>query len=169
MLLHGLMPVNWFFLIAFLVLPAWAYWRMRSVLWVVIATAGSIGIYGSLVAFAQDRGHLATQVQLQSVLLVALLSILVETFIWRKRPVTRGFKQQFFAVWLPLLVLAFALSYITTFMNQEIAFLRPVGYLIGHGEAVDNAKWLDFTAQWASGNPISQGVLFHLAAHLNWF
>ncbi len=57
---------------------------MRSVSWVVIATAGSIGIYGSLIAFAQDRGHLFTQVQLQSVLLVALLSILVVTFIWRK-------------------------------------------------------------------------------------
>ncbi len=71
---------------------------------------------------------------------------------------TRGFKRQFIAVWLPLLVLAFVLFYITTFMTQEIAFLRPVGYLIGHGEAEDNAKWLDFTAQWASGNPISQGV-----------
>ncbi len=156
--LHKVKAVNWLFLVGFLVIPAWTYWRMRSVSWLVIATAGSVGIFGAVISFAHDRGHLFTQVQLQWSLLVSLLAILVVSFIWPTKPVTRGFKRQFLTVWLPLLVLAFLLFYITTFMTQEIAFLRPVGYLIGHGAAEDNAKWLDFTAQWAAGGPIDQGV-----------
>ena len=156
--LHKVEPVNWLFLVGFLVIPAWTYWRMRSVSWLVIATAGSIGIFGAIISFAHDRGHSFTQVQLQWFLLVSLSAILIVSFIWPKRPVTRGFKRQFLTVWLPLLVLAFLLFYITTFMTEEVAFLRPVGYLIGHGEAEDNAKWLDFTAQWAAGGPIDQGV-----------
>ena len=156
--LHRVEPVNWFFLVTFLVIPAWAYWRMRSVSWLVIATAGSIGIFGAIISFAHDRGHSFTQVQLQWFLLVSLSAILIVSFIWPKRPVTRGFKRQFLTVWLPLLVLAFLFFYITTLMTEEIAFLRPVGYLIGHGDAEDNAKWLDFAAQWSAGGPIDQGV-----------
>jgi hypothetical protein len=150
--------VNWFFLIGFLVIPAWTYWRMRSVSWLVIAVAGSIGIFGAIISFTHDRGHSFTQVQLQWFLLVSLSAILIVSFIWPKRPVTRGVKRQFLTVWLPLLVLAFLLFYITTLLTEEVAFLRPVGYLIGHGEAEDNAKWLDFTAQWAAGGQIDQGV-----------
>ncbi len=156
--LHRVDPVNWLFLVGFLVIPAWTYWRMRSVSWLVIATAGSVGIFGAIISFAHDRGHLFTQVQLQWSLLVSLLAILIVSFIWPTKPVTRGFKRQFLTVWLPLLILAFLLFYITTFMTEEIAFLRPVGYLIGHGAAEDNAKWLDFAAQWAAGGPIDQGV-----------
>ena len=155
---HKVEPVNWFFLVGFLVIPAWTYWRMRSVSWLVIAIAGSIGIFGAIINFAHDRGHSFTQVQLQWFLLVSLSAILIVSFIWPKRPVTRGFKRQFLTVWLPLLVLAFLFFYITTLMTEEIAFLRPVGYLIGHGDAEDNAKWLDFAAQWAAGGPIDQGV-----------
>ncbi len=156
--LHRVDPVNWLFLVGFLVIPAWTYWRMRSVSWLVIATAGSVGIFGAIISFAHDRGHFFTQVQLQWSLLVSLLAILIVSFIWPTRPVTRGFKRQFLTVWLPLLVLAFLLFYITTFMTEEIVFLRPVGYLIGHGAAEDNAKWLDFAAQWTAGGPIDQGV-----------
>ena len=150
--------MNWFFLIGFLAIPAWTYWRMRSVSWLVIAVAGSIGIFGAIISFTHDRGHSFTQVQLQWFLLVSLSAILIVSFIWPKRPVTRGVKRQFLTVWLPLLVLAFLLFYITTLLTEEVAFLRPVGYLIGHGEAEDNAKWLDFTAQWAAGGQIDQGV-----------
>jgi hypothetical protein len=150
--------VNWLFLLGFLVIPALAYWRMRSVSWLVIATAGSVGIFGSIIGFAHDRGHAFTQVQLQLVLIVSLLAVLIVTFIWPTRPVTRGFKRQFLTIWLPILILAVLLFVITTFLTEEIAFLRPVGYLIGHGDAEDNAKWLDFTAQWAAGGAISQGV-----------
>ena len=150
--------MNWLFLLGFLVVPALAYWRMRSVSWLVIATAGSVGIFGSIIAFAHDRGHSFTQVQLQLILLVSLLAVLIVTFIWPTRPVTRGFKRQFLTIWLPIFVLGVLLFVITTFLTEEIAFLRPVGYLIGHGDAEDNAKWLDFTAQWAAGGSISQGV-----------
>ncbi len=42
--------------------------------------------------------------------------------------------------------------------TAEPAFLHPVSFLIGHSNAEDNAKWLDFTSQLATGNPIDQAV-----------
>jgi hypothetical protein len=138
---HRIKSANGLFLFGFLAIPAWTYWRMGSVLWLVIAVAGSIGISGAIISFAHNVGHLFTRVQLQCSLLLSLLAILIVSFIWQAKPLTRGFKRQFMTVWLPLLMLAFLLFYITTFMTQEVVFLRPVGYLTGHGEAEDKAKW----------------------------
>lgn len=153
--------MNILFLVAYLVLPAFAYWRMRSITWLVIAVAGAVGVSGAAVNFAHDRGHMFTQIQLQWVLLVALASIVAVSLIWPLK-VTGfnriSFRRQFLTVWFPVLLLLLAFFYVTTFMTDEPGFLRPVGYLIGHGDAEDNAKWLDFTAQWASGASISQGV-----------
>jgi len=153
--------VNIAFLVAYLGLPAFAYWRMKSVSWLVIAIAGTFGVFGALINFAHDRGHAFTQIELQWVLLVGLVSIVVITFVWPIK--STGFsrmslKRQFLTVWLPVLLLFLFVFYVTTFMTEEPGFLRPVGYLIGHGEAEDNAKWLDFSAQWASGSAITQGV-----------
>ena len=124
----------------------------------VIVVAGSIGISGAIISFAHNAGHLFTKVQLQCPPLLSLLATLIVSFIWQAKPLTRGFKRQFMILWLPFLILASLLFYITTFMTQEVAFLRPVGYLTGHGEAEHNAKWQDFTAQLAAGRPIDQGV-----------
>jgi len=153
--------VNIAFLVAFLALPAIAYWRMRSVSWLVIAVAGTFGVFGAVINFAHDRGHFFTQIQLQWVLLIALTLVVVVSLIWPLRVSgfdRMSFRRQLLTIWLPVLLLILVFFYITTFMTGEPGFLRPVGYLIGHGEAEDNAKWLDFTAQWASGTPISQGV-----------
>ncbi len=156
--LHKVALMTWLFLTAYLVVPAYSYWRMRSVSWLVIATAVSLGVFGSFLSFIHDRGLSTTQLQLQLTLLVALVSVLVVTFIWPSRAFTRGFKRQFLTVWLPLLLSALILFVITTFLTEEIAFLRPVGYLIGHSDAEDNAKWLDFASQWASGGVIDQAL-----------
>ena len=153
--------MNIAFLVAFLALPAIAYWRMRSVSWLVIAVAGTFGVFGAVINFAHDRGHFFTQIQLQWVLLIALTLVVVVSLIWPLRVSgfdRMSFRRQLLTIWLPVLLLILVFFYITTFMTGEPGFLRPVGYLIGHGEAEDNAKWLDFTAQWASGTPISQGV-----------
>lgn len=153
--------MNIAFLLAYLALPAFAYWRMRSISWLVIAVAGAFGVFGAIINFAHDRGHMFTQTQLQWVLLIALASIVVVSFIWPLKATgfeRMPFRRQFLTIWLPVLLLTIAFFYITTFVTDDPGFLRPVGYLIGHGEAEDNAKWLDFAAQWASGSSISQGV-----------
>ena len=100
---------------------------MRSVLWLVIVVAGSIGISGAIISFAHNAGHLFTKVQLQCPPLLSLLATLIVSFIWQAKPLTRGFKRQFMILWLPFLILASLLFYITTFMTQEVAFLRLVG------------------------------------------
>ncbi len=153
--------MNIAFLAAYLALPAVAYWRMRSISWLVIAVAGAFGVFGALINFGHDRGHLFTQVELQWVLLLSLVCVVAVTFLWPLKSTgftQMAFKRQFLTIWLPFLVLILLFFYLTTFMTEEPGFLRPVGYLIGHGEAEDNAKWLDFTAQWASGSGITQGV-----------
>jgi hypothetical protein len=42
--------------------------------------------------------------------------------------------------------------------TETPGFLTPVSFLMGHSNAEDNAKWLDFTSQLASGHAIVQGV-----------
>ena len=68
--MHGRTTANGLFLVGFLAIPAWTYWRMRSVLWLVIVVAGSIGISGAIISFAHNAGHLFTKVQRQCPLLL---------------------------------------------------------------------------------------------------
>jgi len=156
--------VNFVFLALYVLLPAVALWRVRSTAWLVIGVAGTFGVFGSIIAFLSDRGHTFTRIELQWMLLVALTLLVVIAFIWPLKSGEGsfprvGFRRQFLTAWLPFLILLLMLAVITTQFTPDFAFLRPVGYLIGHGTAEDNAKWLDYAAQWASGVPITQGVI----------
>ncbi|MCX6431884.1 MAG: hypothetical protein NTX29_03570 [Actinobacteria bacterium] len=145
------------FLAAYLILPVLAYLRARSVAWVVIAIAGSAGVFGALISFAIDRGHDWTRIELQWTLLVVLAVVTVIAWIWPFRG-TVSFRRQALAILLPVAVLLLVFFVITTFWTDGLAFLKPVSYLIGHSTAEDNAKWLDFTSQFAAGQPIQQAV-----------
>ena len=145
------------FFAAYVVLPILAFVRARSLAWVTIAIAGSIGVFGSVISFAIDRGHSWTRLELQWTLLIALLAVAVIAWIWPFKGAV-SIRRQVLAILVPVALLLVLFFIITTFWTDGLAFLKPVGYLMGHATAEDNAKWLDFTSQFASGEQIKQGV-----------
>jgi hypothetical protein len=145
------------FLIAYLGLPIAIWLHSRSLAWTVITLTASISIFGVLVSFAIDHGHAWSRIQLQSVLLVALVAVAVLTFVRHRRHDT-GLRRQFAVILLPAIVVGGLVAFVTIRLTTQIAFFAPVGYLMGHFQAEDNAKWLDFTSQLATGQPIVQGV-----------
>ena len=162
--------MNLALLIAYVALVAFAYVRARSVAWLVITVAGAGGLVGALISFTMDRGHFFSRQELQWLLLATF--VLVAALAWIPqlgfgtsakgtrlgRKDDLGLKRQLIAVWLPVVLLIATFAVITTWWTDGLAFSHPVSFLIGHGVAEDNAKWLDFSAQWASGLPIKQAV-----------
>ena len=149
--------VNALLLAAYVAVPALAWWRVRSLAWVVIAIAGSAAVFGAGINFVIDRGIDLTRVHLQVLLLVLLFLVGLAAFLTRYRGRMRMSRQALRTL-LPIVVLLVLFLIITMRWTEEFAFLRPVSFLIGNGEAEDNAKWLDFTAQWARGEGIEQPV-----------
>lgn len=162
--------MNLALLIAYVALLVVAYVRARSVAWLVITVAGAGGLVGALINFGMDRGHEFNRAELQWLLLATLALVAVLAWVpWfgfgtsaagtaLGRGDDLGVRRQLLVVWLPAGLLLFGLIVMTSWWTDSFAFLHPVSYLIGHGVAEDNAKWLDFTSQWAAGGPIHQAV-----------
>jgi hypothetical protein len=144
-------------LVAYLALPVIAFVRVRNLSWLAIHLAATVSLAGVIVGFARDHGHLWTMTQLQYVLLAALAVVVLLAWL-RPAPKRQSFRRQAATVLLPMAFVVVAVTVVTTFLTERPAFYNPLSYLIGHSVAEDNAKWLDFTSQLASGNPIEQAV-----------
>ena len=144
-------------LVAYVALPLLSWWRSRSIAWTVIALTASISFFGAAVSFAIDHGHVWTRVELQVVLLIALVVVALIAFVRQSRR-DAGMRRQFVVIVLPALLVGGFVAVLTIRLTSQLAFFTPVGYLMGHFQAEDNAKWLDFTSQLASGHGIVQGV-----------
>ncbi len=146
-----------FFLVAYVALPLLAWWRSRSISWTVIYTVGSVSIFGAGINFVIDHITPVTWLWLQITMLLALLVPAGLAFLVpMRRDAPR--RRQLIAIGLPVLLLTGFLFVMTTWWTQVPAFQTPVSYLMGHAFAEDNAKWLDFAALMATGNPIEQAV-----------
>jgi hypothetical protein len=157
-------------LLGYVALLAAAYAKARSTAWLVIMVTGVGGLAGALINFALDRGHDFTRQELQLALMTVL--VLVVLLAWLKplgfaasgtgstRGTDRdlGVRRQLVAIGVPIVLILVGFLVITSLWTEKLAFLRPVSFLIGNGVAEDNAKWLDFSSQWASGAPIEQAV-----------
>lgn len=138
-------------------LPVVAFVRSRNLAWLAIVLVATLSIAGVLIGFIDDLGHAWSLRELQWLLLVTLA--VVAGLAWlRPRPRPQPLRRQLVAIILPMALLALFFLVVTTFLTAEPAFYNPVSYLMGHAVAEDNAKWLDFTAQLASGGPIVQAV-----------
>ncbi len=145
------------FLVAYLALPVVAFVRARSLTWLSIHLAVTVSLAGVIVGFLRDHGHSWTLVELQLMLLAVL--VIVVLLAWLRPPKqTVPLRRQIAAVLLPAAAVVVVVLFVTTFLTDQPAFYNPVSYLIGHSVAEDNAKWLDFTSQLASGDPIAQAV-----------
>lgn len=145
------------FLVAYVGLIALAYWRARSLAWLSIAVVASVSVFGVLVNLGHDLDISWSRVPLQLLLLASLLAVAIASFL-RPAPGLATWRRQAVTIGIPVVVLLVCFTVVTWVLTEEPAFLRPVSYLMGHATAEDNAKWLDFTAQLATGNEIVQAV-----------
>ena len=145
------------FLCLYIALPLATWWRSRSLSWTVIYTVGSVSIFGVGVNFVIDYLTSVTWFWLEVTMTAALLVPAVLAFLVPpRRDAPR--RRQVTAIGLPVLVLVLFLFVITTWWTQVPAFNTPVSFLMNYATAEDNAKWLDFAALMATGDPIDQGV-----------
>ena len=145
------------FLLGYLVLAGFAFFWGRSTAWWVISIVASISIAGGISNLAISLGVNWTRLSLQLLLLVALA--VPAALAWmRQGDSPWDLRRQLFATVLPAGVLLAFVIILTTRWTSEPAFLHPVSFLIGHSVAEDNAKWLDFTSQLASGQEIVQSI-----------
>ena len=129
----------------------------RSLTRAVLGAAVGLSVGGVLINVALDAGIRVTGRALQAILLAVLL--LTAAVLWRHRPQRESGRRELLAVGVPVLVAAGFMSLVTiAWTSPDPAFWHPVSFLIGHSNAEDNAKWLDFAAQFASGQSIDQAV-----------
>lgn len=150
-------PVDALLLVAYLVVIGATLWRSRSVAWTTVGVLASVSVVGLLVNFSIDHFALLNWRQLQLVLLAALLVPAVATWIMSPRGGAPR-RRQILGTVVPTVVLFGLLTAVVTWWSEGPGLLRPVGFLMGHSIAEDNAKWLDFSAKLATGEAVDQAV-----------
>ncbi len=146
------------FLIAFLALPVLCYIWVRSITWLVIWIFASAAIVGSLIDVTIRQGQRWDLLSLQFALLGSLLIVAIAAFASRKLRPGASVKIQAIAIGAPV---AIAFIFIIVSRLLAIGHAGPwtaVGFFVQRIYAEDNAKWLDFSGQLMSGDPINQGV-----------
>ena len=152
---------NLIFLIAFLALPIAAFVLTRSLTFVVVGLTAVIAFVGAFINFTHERGQRWDFLALQVAVLIALLLVLAAAFFYRRRldwSTTVPFSRQMIAVIAPVLVGLGFLILSRLWAAPTSGLYTGVGFLLVRQGAEDNAKWLDFAAQVATGNPIEQAV-----------
>lgn len=147
--------------LAYLAIPFFILFSVRSVTWTVAALGGALAVLGAFVAFTIDLGHRWTFGQLQVLVLVTLGFVLIAGLWIRRRHGTwgrAGLRYQMLAIGLPV-----AAGLLIVLISRLIAaptsgMFTAVGFLIKRIHAEDNAKWLDFTSQLVTGEAVDQVV-----------
>ncbi|MDO8733476.1 MAG: hypothetical protein Q7L55_13040 [Actinomycetota bacterium] len=145
------------YLLGYLLLAGLAFYWGRSTAWWVISIVASISIAGGIENLAISFDMHWTRSSLQLLLLAALA--VPAALAWLRRGDSPwDLKRQLVTTILPTGALLAFVIILTTRWTTDPAFLHPVSFLIGHSVAEDNAKWLDFTSQLASGQEIVQSI-----------
>ena len=146
------------FLIAFLALPVLSYLWVRSITWLAIWIFASAAVVGSLIDFTIRNGQLWDLPSLQFALLASLLLVAIAAFASRKLQPGASVRIQAIAIGAPV-----AVAFIFIIISRLLAIghagpWSAVGYFVQRIYAEDNAKWLDFSGQLMSGDPVNQAV-----------
>ena len=142
------------FLIAFIVIPIIALWRLKSVTWTLVVSFLSVGFVGAFVQVSAAFGTRWTMVGLQWALTAAMLIVLVVAVVGSNpRPVS--WRIQVLSLLVPsAVVLGFLI--VSRVLAPAAGPFADVGYFVLNRGAEDNADWLDFTGRLASGGPVDQ-------------
>ena len=146
-------------LAGYLALLGIALWRSRSTTRLVVALAGAWAVASALLSLGFELGFRFSRVELQLTVLAVLAVVAV--YAWLRPPRFEehaNWRPQVLGIWVPSLLAVVAFTFVTLILVEGTAFSKPVGFFIGKASGEDNAEWLDFAAQLASGSPIDQGV-----------
>ena len=152
---------NLAFFAAFVALPILSFLLVRSLTWTVAVVTGSLALAGAAVSFWLEMGHTWTFASLQLVTLIALLAGFVAALIVRRQRTyvpDIPWRRQLLTVGLPFIALVALIAVSRLAAAPRAGLLSAVGFLVERQTAEDTAKWLDFTGQLITGNPIVQGV-----------
>jgi len=142
------------FLVAFIVIPIIALWRLKSVTWTLVVTFLSVGFVGAFVQVTAAFGTRWNIVGLQWALTAAVLIVLVVALVGRN-PHPVPWSVQARSLLVPsALVLGFLI--LSRVLAPAAGPFADVGYFVLNRGAEDNADWLDFTGRLASGGPVDQ-------------
>jgi hypothetical protein len=142
------------FLVAFIVIPIIALWRLQSVTWTLVVTFLSVGFVGAFVQVTAAFGTRWNIVGLQWALTAAALIVLVVALVGRN-PHPVPWSVQARSLLVPsALVLGFLI--LSRVLAPAAGPFADVGYFVLNRGAEDNADWLDFTGRLASGGPVDQ-------------
>ena len=149
-----LVLADFLFLIAYAVIPVLAWFVGRSLTKVAVYLAFGLGIAGNLVQTTISWGVNWNVRGLQALALAVCLLVLVTS--WFAGAVgARSMRRQVVFIWAPAFVSGAFLILMRLLAPDTPGSLSAVGYLINHGLAEDNAKWLNLTAQLADGRDIA--------------
>lgn len=144
-------------LIAVLVAPVVAFVRTRSLTWTIVSSVSSISLMGAMVGLGIELGHRWTMVQLQWMLVLACAAVIAAAFLLAES-VARSVRHQLLSVLVPMLSIAVILVVSRLFAGRSGSLFAAVGYFVANPSGEDNAKWLDFTSQAVTGDPVEQSV-----------
>lgn len=149
------------YLAAFVALPIGIFLLVRSVTWTVAVVTAAVALVGAFVTFWIELGNTWTFASLQAATLLALFGALATAFLTRRGRSFRpdvAWRHQFLSIGIPFLAVVLLLLVSRLAAGPRAGFLTAVGFLIRRQYAEDNAKWLDFTGQLVTGDPVVQGV-----------
>lgn len=150
--------MEFIFLTLYLALPLVVLWRTRSIAWSVVTLIGSLSLVGIGINLTIEWGFFWSRLGLQVALVVAFAAVVIGAFLVGKlHGVQRApVRRQVVAIVVPTLLLVGLFFIVWVLLVPGGGFTTPVGFLMGHPGAEDNAKWLDFTAGYAAGGSIEQ-------------
>lgn len=146
-------------LVAYLGLLIASFLVSRSVRWLTVWTTLVVSLASTILGFAAIHGRTLTMAGLQVVLLGCLIVVLLLSIVHRRRRSADAtpWRWQFWTVLIPsALLMAFLV--ISRALAPAAGHFQGVGYFMLNRSAEDNAKWLDFAGQLASGLPLHQVV-----------
>jgi hypothetical protein len=148
------------FLAAYLLLPVLAFAWVRSLTWLAVGLSFGLAFGGAIISFTSQNGVVWDRRGLQFVLLGVLLAVAAAGFVARRLTWPGGnvsVRRQLLVVGIPMVMIVLAVIAVRRIADSD-GLWSAVTYFINQPVAEDNAKWLDFSAQLASGGPIEQAV-----------
>lgn len=132
---------------------------VRSTARMVLAVSFIVATIGGLLQLSTSQGYSWSLVTIQWVLAGALAVLVGAGALWRVRNSAgmsgRSLAAQLQGVWVPAAAIVLFLAAMRFLAAEQPSVLSGVAFLINHGAAEDNAKWLNLSSQLAVGDQLT--------------
>lgn len=143
--------------VLFIGLPIALFLLTRSVTRTALFIALIFALAGGLLQAAVSKGMTWTLAGMQWLVLGCLVLALIAGWL-SNRSQGRGTtprSRQFWAIWAPAIFIGLLFLAMRLLASPDPGPLTGIGYLVSHGAAEDNAKWMNLASHMAAGEPLS--------------